>query len=163
MDDPDSRWLVESFPAGAHTRPEGSGDSQTILMLWEYKTQIMDPVFPPPLDQDYAELSLRGLSTMLPRLKEYFGHIPRPLMDGGYYVKTPENRLLVGPLPVQGAFGIGAVSGYGIMSACAAGELLASHVVGSKLPAYAPAFSLARYNDPEYQKILMNWGESGQL
>jgi sarcosine oxidase, subunit beta len=51
---------------------------------------------------------------MLPRLREYFGRAPRPLIDGGYYVKTRENRLLAGHLPVQGAYVIGAVSGYGI-------------------------------------------------
>jgi glycine/D-amino acid oxidase-like deaminating enzyme len=74
--DPDTIWLTKPFPAGAHTRPEGSGDSQTILMLWEYKTQLMEPVFPPPIDEMYAEIALRGLSTMLPRLKEYFGRAP---------------------------------------------------------------------------------------
>jgi glycine/D-amino acid oxidase-like deaminating enzyme len=58
---------------------------------------------------------------------------------------------------------IGAVSGYGIMSACGAGELLAAHVLKQPLPSYAPAFDLRRYDDPEYQKLLENWGESGQL
>ena len=123
----------------------------------------MEPVFPIPLDELYPEVTLRGLSTMLPRLMEYFGRAPKPFVDGGYYVKTPENRLLAGPLPVQGAFVIGAVSGYGIMSACAAGELLASHIAGNHLPPYSPAFSMERYDNPEYQKKLENWGESGQL
>lgn len=161
--EPDSTWLTESFPPGAHTRPEGSGESQSLLMLWEYKTQLMEPVFPVPMDEHYPEVTLRGLSTMLPGLMEYFGRTPRPLVDGGYYVKTRENRLLAGPLPVQGAYVIGAVSGYGIMSACAAGELLASHIVGNLIPSYAPAFSMARYDDPEYQNKLVNWGDSGQL
>lgn len=161
--DPDLRWLTDIFPAGAHTRPEGMGESQTILMLWEYKVQTMDPVFPPPLDEQYPEVALRGLSTMLPRLTEYFGRAPRPVIDGGYYVKTNENRLLAGPLPIPGAYVIGAVSGYGIMSACAAGELLAKHISGNELPSYAPAFSLARYDDPEYQKNLGDWLNTGQL
>jgi len=56
-----------------------------------------------------------------------------------------------------------ALSGFAIMAACAAGELLAAHLVGSELPPYAPAFTLERYKDPEYQKLLENWGESGQL
>ena len=34
-EEPELCWLTERFPAGAHTRPEGSGESQTILMLWE--------------------------------------------------------------------------------------------------------------------------------
>src|SRR5574341_849167 len=161
--DPETRWLTEPFPAGAHTRPEGAGDSQMILMLWEYKTKVMEPTFPPPLDEHYPEVALRGLSTMLPRLREYFGRAPRPILDGGYYTRTRENRLLVGPLPVDGAYLIGAASGYGIMSACAAGELLAAHVTGTNLPSYASAFSLERYEDPEYQKRLESWEESGQL
>jgi sarcosine oxidase subunit beta len=57
---------------------------------------------------------------------------------------------LVGPTPTDGVFVLGGVSGYGIMSACAAGELLAAHVAGLPLPSYAKAFELARYDDPDY-------------
>ena len=67
--------------------------------------------------------------------------MPRPQLDGGYYTKTRENRPLVGPLSMQGAFVVGAVSGYGIMSACAVGELLAQHVSGATLPEYASALT----------------------
>lgn len=162
-EDSDTRWLTETFPAGAHTRPEGTGDSQMILMLWEYKTQLMKPIFPPPLDDQYPEVALRGLAAMLPRFRDYFGKAPRPILDGGYYTKTRENRLISGPLPVEGAYVIGAASGYGIMSACGAGELLADHVAGNRLASYAPAFSMSRYDDPAYQKRLETWGESGQL
>jgi sarcosine oxidase subunit beta len=90
--------------------------------------------------------------------------MPPPFVDGGYYCKTRENRPLIGPLPVKGAFVIGALSGFGIMSSMAAGELLAKHVVGRELPDYAPFFLLSRYEDQEYQKILANWdATSGQL
>ncbi|MCL4528455.1 MAG: FAD-binding oxidoreductase [Chloroflexi bacterium] len=161
--DDETKWLTEPFPAGAHTRPEGAGESQTVLMLWEYKTRVIEPTFPVPLDDQYPEIAMRGMSTMLPALKGYFNKMPKPQLDGGYYTRTRENRLLVGPLPVEGAYVIGAASGYGIMSACGAGDLLAAHVAGAKLPSYASAFSLARYDDPEYQKQLETWGESGQL
>jgi glycine/D-amino acid oxidase-like deaminating enzyme len=161
--DPALQWLSEPFPAGAHTRPEGTGESQAILMLWDYKTGLMEPVFPPPLDEQYPEVVLRGLSTMLPGLRAYFGRGARPQIDGGYYVKTRENRLFAGPSPVEGAYVIGAVSGYGIMSACGAGELLAAHVAGTQLPAYAGAFALGRYEDPEYRRDLEQWGERGEL
>ena len=161
--DPDTRWLTDPFPAGVHVRPEGSGESQNILMLWDYNAECLQPVFPPPIDRLYPEIALRGLSAMLPGLQRYFGRAPRPYVDGGYYVKTPENRLLAGPLPPTGAYILGGLSGHGIMAACAAGELLAAHISGSPLPAYAPAFSLARYADREYQEKLINWGEFGQL
>ena len=159
----ETRWLTESFPEGVHTRPEGGEESQTILMLWEYQTKVMEPVWPPKMDEQYPEVALRGLVAMLPRMKEYFDRMPRPQLDGGYYTKTRENRPLVGPMVVEGAYVIGALSGYGIMSACAAGELLAAHVTGAELPSYTPAFELSRYEDPDYQKRLEKWGDEGQL
>lgn len=159
----ETRWLTETFPSGVHTRPEGGEDSQTILMLWEYQTKVMEPSWPPPMDEQYPEIALRGLATMLPRLKDYFGRLPRPQLDGGYYTKTPENRPIIGTLPVEGSYVIGALSGYGIMSACAAGDLLAAYITGGTLPSYASAFALSRYNDSEYTKDLERWSESGQL
>ena len=149
-EDLEMQWLTQSMPGGAHTRPEGSEESHTILMLWDYRTRGMKPVFPPPMDEQYPEIVLRGLSIMLPRLRQYFGRAARPRLDGGYYIKTRENRLLAGPTPMEGVYLLGGVSGYGIMSACAAGELLAAHMAGRPLPAYAQAFELARYDQPDY-------------
>ena len=163
VEEAETRWLTEAFPSGVHTRPEGGEESQTILMLWEYQTKVMDPIWPPKMDEQYPEIALRGLTVMLPRMKEYFARMPRPQLDGGYYTKTPENRPLVGPTGVEGAYVIGALSGYGIMSACGAGELLASHITGRDLPSYAPAFQLSRYADSDYAKQLESWSESGQL
>jgi len=85
------------------------------------------------------------------------------VVDGGYYAKTRENRPLIGPLPVEGAYIMGALSGFGIMGGCGAGELLAAHVVGDDVPAYARWFLLDRYEDPGYQALLDDWDESGQL
>jgi glycine/D-amino acid oxidase-like deaminating enzyme len=160
-EDDSTRWLTEIFPSGVHTRPEGAGD--TILMLWEYQTKLMEPVDSPEMDEQYPEIALRGLAAMLPRMRGYFAKMPRPQLDGGYYTKTRENLPLVGPMGVAGSYMIGAVSGYGIMSACGVGELLAAHVMGVELPSYASAFELSRYDDPEYQKRLENWGDAGQL
>lgn len=155
--------LTQRFPAGAHTRPEGGPDGATILMLWDYRQHVIDPVFPVPLDDQYPEIVLRGLATMVPGLKVYIGRAARPRLDGGYYVRTPENRPLIGPTPVKGAYLMGAISGFGIMSACAAGELLAAHVAGSQLPAYAPQLMLTRYEDPQYMKDLGDLAETGEL
>jgi glycine/D-amino acid oxidase-like deaminating enzyme len=162
-DEEETRWLTEAFPSGVHTRPEGGDESQMILMLWEYQTRVMEPVWPPNMDEQYPEVALRGLATMLPQMRAYFDRMPRPQLDGGYYTKTRENRPLIGPMGVEGAYVIGAVSGFGIMSACGAGELLAAHVTGQTLPGYAQAFALSRYEDPEYRKQLESWGDNGQL
>ena len=100
---------------------------------------------------------------MIPAMTPYLERLPRCFVDGGYYTKTRENRLLSGPLPVEGAYVIGALSGYGMMSSNGAADLLADHIAERPLPAYAPAFRLDRYDDPAYQKLLDNWGDSGQL
>jgi sarcosine oxidase subunit beta len=49
------------------------------------------------------------------------------------------------------------------MAACAGGELLAAHITGAALPAYAPAFLLSRYDDPAYRRKVEQWGSTGQL
>ena len=160
----DTRWLVDDIPAGVHFRPEGMGQSQSLLMLWTYDVEIKEPVFPPSFDHAYPEIVLRGLSRMVPGLSVYFDRLGKPSVDGGYYCKTQENRPLIGPLPVEGAYLIGALSGFGVMACQAAGELLAAHVAGSDLPEYAPSFLLERYDDPEYQVLLKQMElSSGQL
>jgi glycine/D-amino acid oxidase-like deaminating enzyme len=160
----DTEWLLAPFPAGPHGMPEGTPGSHSQLCLWTYDIETVEPIVPlPPLDPQYFEVVLRGLSRMIPGLQAYFDRLPRPVVDGGYYAKTRENRPLIGPLPVEGAYIIGALSGFGIMAGCGAGELLAAHVTGSDLPSYARWFLLERYEDPAYQALLDDWDESGQL
>ena len=161
----ETRWMLNQFVSGVHARPEGPADSPVVLILWTYHIEPVEPVLPPVYDPYYPEIALRGLMTLLPGLKAYIGRIPKLTVDGGYYAKTQENRPLIGPLPIEGAFVIGALSGYGLMASPAAGELLAAHVTGGALPpaGYAPAFALERYQDPEYRKLLENLGSTGQL
>jgi glycine/D-amino acid oxidase-like deaminating enzyme len=159
----ETRWLLEPLPGGAHLRPEGGSDSQMVLMLWAYHPEAREPIVPPPLDDLFPEVVLRGLSSLYPGLCAYFGKAPVLLYDGGYYTKTRENRPLAGPLPVAGAYICGAVSGYGLMASAAVGELVAAHITGGTLPAFAPAFTLERYNDQSYQRWLETWQPTGQL
>lgn len=100
---------------------------------------------------------------MIPALRAYFDRPPRPHVDGGYYTKTGENRPLVGPLPVEGAWVLGALSGFGLMASAACAELLANYITATDLPHYAPWFRLSRYEDPEYQELLKSWSQTGQL
>jgi glycine/D-amino acid oxidase-like deaminating enzyme len=163
MENAESGWLLATFPPGVHARPEGGGDSTTLLILFNYDVGATDVLFPLPEAPHYAEIALRGMSTMVPALKAYFGNAGRPTIDGGYYIKTRENRPLIGPLPVEGAYISGAYSGFGVMAACAGGELLARHVCHGALPHYAPAFLPSRYQDPHYCRLLRHWGDGGQL
>jgi glycine/D-amino acid oxidase-like deaminating enzyme len=155
-------WLLDELPSGVHIRPEGGLESQNILFLWPYDLEPVEPIFPVPIPPSYPEIALRGLTTMLPEMKIYLERMPKPYVDGGYYTKTKENRFLCGPLPIDGAYVLGALSGYGLMAACGAGELLASHISGSALPEYASAFMLDRYENPNYLKMLDEF-PTGQL
>jgi sarcosine oxidase, subunit beta len=162
-EDDDTRWMLEQLPAGVHCRPEGHGESTSLLLLWNYHLEPVAPTFPITVADHEPELALRGMATIIPGLARYIDRVPKPYIDGGYYIKTRENRPLIGPLPIAGAYIVGALSGYGLMAACAAGELLATHVCGGALPPYAPAFLLSRYEEPEYQQLLEHWGDEGQL
>jgi glycine/D-amino acid oxidase-like deaminating enzyme len=161
---PETRWLLDEMPAGVHFRPEGGPHSRILLLLWTYHLEPQEPIWPPRFTPEYAEVVLRGITRMIPGMAVYLERLHKPVVDGGYYCKTRENRPLIGPLPVAGAYMLGAVSGYGIMASMAASELLAAHVTGSALPEYAPAFLLSRYDDPAYQALLAGWdATAGQL
>src|SRR5262249_61956276 len=97
------------------------------------------------VDSAYPEVVLRGMARMIPAMAPYVDRLPRCFVDGGYYTKTRENRFLSGPLPIEGAYVIGALSGYGMMASNRAADLLADHIAERPLPRYAPAFRLDRY------------------
>jgi len=162
-EDKELEWMLSVLPAGVHTRPEGVPEGQMLLVLWEHQERPMQAIYPIPQDEQYPDLALRGLVKMIPGMQAYVEKPPRPRIDGGYYTKTAENRPLIGQLPVRGAYLIGALSGFGVMSSCAAGDLLAAHVTGNPLPPYAAAFSLERYQDPAYLQAFEDWQDSGQL
>jgi glycine/D-amino acid oxidase-like deaminating enzyme len=150
--------LLEELPGGVQFRQRG----EDLLALWTYDVKTQEPVWPPVFEPHYAETVLRGLSAMVPEIKAYFNQPVK--VDGGYYCKTRENRPLIGPLPVEGAYIVGALSGYGAMASQAAAELISTYIAGSPLPDYAPMFRLERYADLAYQALLANWdAQSGQL
>jgi glycine/D-amino acid oxidase-like deaminating enzyme len=160
---PTHRFLLGEMPAGVHGRPEGAGESPVVLALWTYELDPVEPTFPVEFDAAYPEVVLRGMARMIPAMARYLGRLPRCFVDGGYYMKTRENRFLAGPLPVEGAYVLGALSGYGLMASNGAADLLADHVTGAPLPRYAEAFQLDRYADPAYRALLDRWPDSGQL
>jgi sarcosine oxidase, subunit beta len=156
--------LVAEMPAACHGRPEGGSESPWVLALWEYHRAVhTEPVFPLPVDPLYPEVVLRGMTAMLPGMSRYLDRLPVPVVDGGYYTKTVENRPLVGPAGPEGFVVCGALSGFGVMAAAGAGELAALHATGSPLPGYAPAFLLSRYDDPAYLEEISQVADTGQL
>jgi len=158
--DPDFAWALEKFPAGVHGRPDGA---YAALVLFNHHGEAVEPEFPLPDAPHYAEIALRGMATMVPALQAYNGRPPRPYVDGGYYVRTRENRPLIGPAGPDGVIVSCAYSGFGVMASAAGGELVASHIMEAPLPRYAPAFLPSRYEDPRYRAALETWGDGGQL
>ncbi|HEY6101539.1 MAG TPA: FAD-dependent oxidoreductase [Anaeromyxobacter sp.] len=160
---PELAWLLAPFPAGVHFRTEGAEGSTILLLLWTYHLEPCEPTFPPRFDPLYPDLVVRGLTRMVPALGAYLERgMRKPFVDGGYYCKTRENRLLVGPTSVAGFHLLCGLSGYGIMASLAAAELLGACVAGGPLPSYARELALARYQDPEYLARLPEIG-AGQL
>ena len=162
--DPATRHLTGTFPGGVHVRPVDGPRGDEIFLIWTYHSEPTSATWPPPYDPHYAEVCLRGAAVMMPALQRYLDGADRGITDGGYYCKTVDNRPLVGPLPVEGAFVLGALSGYGVMASQAAGELVAQHVLDETLPAFARAFLPARFDDAQYLEEVKRWGAlTGQL
>ena len=159
---PETVRMLDEFPPGVHGRPEGGGD--VVLLQWSNDNTAVEPTYPLDIDPYYPEMLLRGMAVAVPGLEPYLGRAAKPFMDGGYYAKTPENRPLAGPLAVDGAYIIGALSGFGMQSASALGELVSLHVANETLPEYADAFRLSRYQDPDYVRALEQFdASSGQI
>ena len=162
--DEETRRLVGALPGGVHVRPVDLDHGDELYLIWTFETEPRDFVWPPTFSPRYADVVLRGCARMIPGLAPYAAAGVRGPVDGGYYCKTRENRPLVGPLPVEGAFVIGALSGSGVMASHASGELLAQHVTGAPLPDYAQWFLPSRYDDPAYAALVEQWGPMvGQL
>jgi glycine/D-amino acid oxidase-like deaminating enzyme len=164
-EEPEYRWLLDEFPPGCHLRPEGTSESTWLLIAWGFHDEATPATWQDPAYSDeFPEIALRGAIQLAPELERYIGRIPTPLMhDGGFYTKTPENLPLVGALPVEGAFVAGALAGYGVMAAPAAGELAAAWIAGGERPGYAAALSPDRYDDPEYMASLDEGALGGEL
>lgn len=154
--------LLGELPAFAHCRPEGGGDSPYVVGLWEYNKRVLEPVWPLPMDDLYAEVVIRGLARMVPALDSYRTGLPESSVDGGYYTKTKENRPLIGPCGPNGFHVIVGLSGFGVMIAAGAASLAAEHIVGDPVAPYAGAFLLSRYEDPDYLATLES-AEAGQI
>ncbi|MEZ4707778.1 MAG: FAD-dependent oxidoreductase [Caldilineaceae bacterium] len=162
--DPDYAHLLARFPSGLHVRPEGSGASTWLKLGWALQREPSAPQWEPSVSAEFPEIVVRGATRLVPGLAAYWDKLPTPVVHyGGYYVKTPENLPLIGPLAVPGAFIVGALAGYGTMAGCAAGELCAACVADNARPAYGQALSPVRYADSSYQAQLATLNVEGEL
>lgn len=167
-DDPDLAWLTRTMPGGTHCRPDGGRKGKWVKLGWAYNQQISEPqedlVNEPASDPQFPEIVMRGAAAFIPALRPYIDEPPtRYSHYGGYYTMTEENWPLIGPMATEGAFMIAALSGFGSMSACAAGSLCANWMVGAELPDYATALSASRYDDEALMQELQNATSKGVL
>ncbi len=162
--DSEFEWLLDKFPGGLHIKPEGGKDSPWIKLGWAINKVVEQPVWKPEAAPAFPDIVLRGAAKFVPGLKQYLDNLPQPIVRyAGYYTKTKENLPVIGPMGVDGAYVVGALSGFGTMASCAAGELIAAWVIGDDLPDYADALSLKRYDPASGSVINAGQYQNGEL
>jgi glycine/D-amino acid oxidase-like deaminating enzyme len=167
-EDAETAWLTRKLPGGAHCRPEGGDNSSWIKLGWAYNqnsSEAQEDLANEPLkNPQFPEIVMRAAARLNPSLQVYVDNFPSQFVHyGGYYPMTRENWPLVGPLGFEGSYVVGALSGFGSMSACAAGALCAAWITGDELPGYADQLSMARYGDKDLMAELENAQSLGIL
>jgi glycine/D-amino acid oxidase-like deaminating enzyme len=161
---PETAALLAPMPGGIHCRPDGGDRGTWIKLGWAINRMPGDPAAAPPLDPQFPDIVLRAASRLNPALAVYLGRLPRNARHyGGFYTMTLENWPLIGPMATPGAFIAGALSGYGTMGACASGALCAAWLAEAKLPDYAAALSMTRYDDHALMAELAALNSKGVL
>jgi glycine/D-amino acid oxidase-like deaminating enzyme len=153
-----------TLPGKVHRRTDAAKGRRSLRLGWAWQNMPVDPQWSPPLDDVFPEVVLRAAAKLNPALRNYIDKMPATSHHyGGYYTMTEENLPLIGPVQVPGLYVVGALSGFGTMAACAAGETCAKWIAESPLPAYAHALSPARYKDPRLMRELMRSDDRGVL
>lgn len=155
---------AEAMPGGIHCRPERGAGARWLRLGWAFNRSDAPPCREPTLDPQFPEIVLRGAARLQPALRRYYGALPRARRHyGGYYAMTEENWPLIGPLGVDGAYVVGALSGFGTMAACAAGALCAEWMCGDEMDDDARALSPLRLSDSALLGDLRAGADKGVL
>ncbi len=162
--DPTLTRFTEEMPGAIHCRPDGGQNSNRIKLGWAYNDTASGSANQTHLQEHFPEIVLRGAARLNPLLKQYYTGFPRDFTHyGGYYTMTDENWPLIGNTSLPGYTIATAMSGFGSMAACAAGELAALYVTGGTLPGYADALSLQRANDSALMQEISELSSKGIL
>ncbi len=157
-------WLTETMPGAIHCRPEGGDHGNWVKLGWAFNDRGTSVDRNPELMDAFPEIVVRGAAQLQPALKTYYQQLPRSRRHyGGYYNMTEENWPLIGAMKTDGVFVAGAMSGFGTMAACGAGDLCARTLLNLPLPHYAPALSPARYGNAGLMKELAALSQKGIL
>ena len=151
----ETSWLLDPMPGATHCRPDGGVTGSWVKLGWAYNQKPDLELQNQKTEASFPEVVLRGTSRLQPSLKAYYGKLPsRRVHYGGWYNMTNENWPLIGPMQLNGAFTNCAMSGFGTMASCAAGELCAKWIAGDTLPSYAKNFSVKRYDNLQLMQKL---------
>ena len=167
-EDPEMAWLTKAIPGVTHCRPDGGDGGSWVKLGWAYNSEVSEPqqdlANEPLFNSQFPEIVLRGAAALNPSLKKYTESFPaRWTHYGGYYPMTPENWPLIGPQGVEGSVVVGALSGFGSMSACAAGSIAAAWIADGELPGYAKQLCPARYDDQNLMTQIRSVANKGIL
>ena len=58
--DADSSWLLDAFPSGVHSLPDGGCQGNHIKLGWAFASDINEPVWTPQPLTPFKEVVLRG-------------------------------------------------------------------------------------------------------
>jgi glycine/D-amino acid oxidase-like deaminating enzyme len=162
--DENYKHLAGIMPGKVHRRTDSSSQRRSLELGWAYNREYCEPAWTPVLDDTFPEIVLRGAARLNPALKAYYDKLPATKNPhGGFYTLTDENLPIIGPLQTEGVFVVAALSGFGTMASCAAGELCAQWIDGAELPAYARHLSLKRYADEPFMTALTLSDDRGVL
>jgi glycine/D-amino acid oxidase-like deaminating enzyme len=158
------RIYTGTLPGKVHRRTDSARGRRSLRLGWAWRNAPVEPQWSPPLDDVFPEVVLRAAARLNPGLRSYIDNMPAASHHyGGYYTMTEENLPLIGPMRAPGLYVVGALSGFGTMAACAAGESCAKWITDLALPSYAHALSPDRYKDPRLMQELMQPGDRGVL
>jgi glycine/D-amino acid oxidase-like deaminating enzyme len=159
-DDPEFRHLLCEFPPGLHIKPEGQDN---IKLGWAYNRTAEAPRLEPNTPEEFVDIVLRGASQYIPGLAQYIGKAAPISQYSGYYTRTAENLPLIGQHQDSNLYLATGLSGYGTMTACAVGELIAGEILGEELPEYAGYMSPNRYQNENIMTEISEYKNDGQL
>lgn len=163
--DAEYAWLTQPMPGAIHCRPDGGEQGNRVKLGWAYNDATAVQLSrEPELYANFPEVVLRGAARLNPALKAYYGELPRDLYHyGGYYTLTEENWPLIGAMEVAGTYVAGALSGFGTMAACVAGDLCARHVLALEMPEFSGVLAPQRYEDAALMAELKAMSSRGIL
>ena len=166
--DPEMTWLTRTIPGGTHCRPEGGPHGKWVKLGWAYNTLSSEPqddlANEPAYDPQFPEIVMRGAAAFIPALQRVCRVPANALLALRRLLHDDRRKLAVSWADAtDGAFMVAALSGFGSMSACAAGKLCAAWVCNGELPDYAVALSTHRYQDENLMAELRTATSKGLL